>query len=88
MTIPCFGALCEGSGIFWFFQITNWELMVKSLNGCGITQHWWLFVAGLTNVHFRLEATDVTKGETKIYFNYPGPPAPAITDTRAFATCP
>jgi Concanavalin A-like lectin/glucanases superfamily len=88
MTIPCSGAICEGSGIFWFFQDTNWELMVKSLNACALNDYWWLFTAGLTNVHFRLEVTDVTKGETKIYFNYPGPPAPAITDTSAFATCP
>ena len=88
MTIPCFGPICEGSGIFWFFQNTNWELMVKSLNGCALTNHWWLFTAGLTNQHFRLEVTDVTRGESKIYFNYPGPPAPAITDTMAFATCP
>jgi hypothetical protein len=88
MTIPCAGPLCLGSGIFWFFQNTNWELMVKSLNGCAITNRWWLFNAGLTNLYFRLEVTDVTKSETKIYFNYPGPPAPAITDIFAFATCP
>jgi hypothetical protein len=29
--------------------------------------------------------TDVLSGETKIYFNYQGPPAPAVTDTSAFA---
>jgi len=27
-------------------------------------------------------------GRTRCYFNYPGPPAPAVTDTDAFATCP
>ena len=26
------------SGIFWFFQDNNWELMVKALNGCGYQQ--------------------------------------------------
>jgi len=31
---------------------------------------------------------DVRAGVNKIYFNYPGPPAPAVTDTNAFATCP
>lgn len=88
MTIPCGGPICENSGIFWFFQDVNWELMVKVLNGCTITNHYWVFNAGLTNVFFRLEVTDVANAETKIYFNYQGPPAPAITDTSAFATCP
>jgi hypothetical protein len=87
-TIPCDGPVCESSGIFWFFQNINWELMVKVLNACAINNRWWVFNAGLTNQYFRLEVTDVTDGETKIYFNYPGPPAPAITDIQAFATCP
>jgi hypothetical protein len=89
MTVPCAGGgLCNNSGIFWFFQVENWELMLKVLNGCGITHHWWVFNAGLTNVFFRLEVTDVMSANTKIYFNYPGPPAPAIADTSAFAVCP
>jgi hypothetical protein len=62
--------------------------MLKVLNGCGITHHWWVFNAGLTNVFFRLQVTDVMTAKSKIYFNYPGPPAPAITDTTAFAICP
>jgi len=32
---------------------------------------------------------EASTGITKIYFNYPGPPAPAVTDTTAFtAACP
>jgi len=77
-----------GSGLFWFFGSTNWEVMVKILNGCGLNNRWWVFSAATTNVFYRLEATDVTSGESKIYFNYPGPPAPAVTDTDALAVCP
>lgn len=77
-----------GSGLFWFFAPTNWEVMVKVLNGCGLNNRWWVFSAATTNVYYRLEVTDVTSGAQKIYFNYPGPPAPAVTDTDAFATCP
>jgi len=76
------------SGLFWFFSSNNWEVMVKVLNGCGLNNRWWVFSAATTNVFYRLEATDVRSGETKIYFNYPGPPAPAVTDTSALATCP
>jgi hypothetical protein len=78
----------EGSGLFWFFSATNWEVMVKAINGCGLNNRWWVFSAATTNVFYRLEVADVTTGESKIYFNYPGPPAPAVTDTSALAVCP
>jgi len=76
------------SGIFWFFSSDNWEVMVKSINGCGLNSRYWVFSAATTNVFYRLEAFDVQQGKQKIYFNYPGPPAPAVVDTGAFATCP
>lgn len=76
------------SGIFWFFAPTNWEVMVKVLNACVLNDRIWVFSAATTNVFYRLEAFDVEAGVNKVYFNYPGPPAPAVTDTGAFATCP
>lgn len=78
----------DNSGLFWFFSPANWEIMVKVLNGCGLNNRYWLFSAATTNVYYRMEVFDVRAGEQKIYFNYPGPPAPAVTDTGAFATCP
>ena len=76
------------SGLFWFFAPSNWEVMVKVLNACGLNDRYWVFSAATTNVFYRLEVFDVAEGAQKIYFNYPGPPAPAVTDTGAFATCP
>lgn len=76
------------SGIFWFFAPTNWEVMVKVLDGCVINDRKWIFSAATTNVFYRLEVFDVEHGVNKVYFNYPGPPAPAVTDTAALATCP
>jgi Concanavalin A-like lectin/glucanases superfamily len=73
-----------GSGIFWFFGLENWELMVKVLNACALNQSIWVFSAATTNVFYRLQVVDVRSGVTKVYFNYPGPPAPAVTDTVAF----
>jgi hypothetical protein len=78
----------QGSGIFWFFAAENWEVMVKAINGCGLNNRFWIFSAATTNVFYRLEVNDARAGAQKIYFNYPGPPAPAVTDTSAFATCP
>ncbi len=86
--LPCTGSGCGSWGIFWFFAPDNWEVMVKSINGCALNSRYWLFSAATTNVFYRLEAFDIRAGVNKVYFNYPGPPAPAVTDTNAFATCP
>lgn len=77
-----------GSGLFYFFSSDNWEVMVKAINACGLNDRYWIFSAATTNVFYRLEVNDVRSGRSKIYFNYPGPPAPAVTDTNAFASCP
>lgn len=76
------------SGLFWFFAPDNWEVMVKTVDGCGLNNRYWVFSAATTNVFYRMEVFDIRAGVNKIYFNYPGPPAPAVTDTNAFATCP
>lgn len=82
------GCANAGSGLFQFFSPNNWEIMVKALNGCGLNNRYWVFSAATTNVFYRMEVLDVQRGVQKIYFNYPGPPAPAVTDVNAFPTCP
>ncbi len=84
---PRWSSRTTGSGLFWFFSPNNWEIMVKAINGCGLNNRYWIFSAATTNVFYRMEVLDV-HGEQKIYFNYPGPPAPAVTDVNAMATCP
>jgi hypothetical protein len=74
----------SGSGIFWFVNPDDWEIMAKVLDGCSINSQWWVFSAATTNVFYQLYVIDVQTGQQKIYFNYQGPPAPAVTDTSAF----
>lgn len=81
------GVANQGSGLFQFFGADNWEILVKALNGCGLNGRYWVFSAATTNVFYRLDVTDVVGGKQKIYFNYPGPPAPAVTDVNAFLSC-
>jgi hypothetical protein len=81
------GCAQPGSGLFWFFSPANWELVVKAIDGCVLNRRWWIFSAAMTNVFYRLEVHDLADGAGRIYFNYPGPPAPAVTDTVAL-TCP
>jgi len=75
------------SGLFWFFDPTNWEVLLKVLDGCGVTDRFWVFAASTTDQGYVLTITDTLSGEVKQYVNQPGNPAPAITDTDAFATC-
>lgn len=86
MAVP-FGA---DSGSFWFFSPTNIELDVKVLDGCvpSLGNHYWVFAAGLTDVHVVLTVTDTKTGDVRTYINPQGTVFQPITDTKAFATCP
>ncbi len=76
------------SGVFWFFAPTNWELMVKVLDGCGVNQRHWVFFGAATNQGFTLAVTDTRTGEVKTYVNPVGTVSPIVTDTSAFVACP
>ncbi|HVS64437.1 MAG TPA: vanadium-dependent haloperoxidase [Thermoanaerobaculia bacterium] len=78
----------DDSGIFWFFDDSNWELMVKVLDACVVNDHYWVFAAGTTNVEYTLRVRDTTTGELRVYENALGVSSPATTDTEAFASCP
>lgn len=72
------------SGLFWFFDRKNWEVLVKVLDGCSINGADWVFAASATDLGFDIEVTDTTTGEIRRYTKSPGAPAPAMTDTAAF----
>ncbi len=76
------------SGLFWFFDAANWEMLVKVLDGCSVNGHYWVFAAATTNVEYTLTVTDTETGQVQSYFNKLGVSSPAITDSSAFATCP
>ena len=76
------------SGLFWFFNGDNWEMLLKVLDGCAVNDHYWVFFAATTNVGFTLTVTDTEAPAQKVYVNPLGHRADAVTDTAAFATCP
>lgn len=78
------------TGLFWFYSPTNFEVMVKVLDGCGINNRWWVFAGALTDQAYRLLIGDTKNAGLglKVYSNPQGTAAPAINDTNAFATCP
>jgi poly(3-hydroxybutyrate) depolymerase len=85
---PVAGAVSPDSAVLWFFDPSNWELLVKVLDGCGLNQRVWVFAAATTNVAYTLTVTDTVTGKVKTYQNPAGRAAAAVTDTDAFATCP
>ena len=74
----------EDTGLFYFFDKANWELMVKVLDGCALNGHYWVFGSASTDVEFRLEVTDTQTNSTRTYVNPLGQTAQAIADINAF----
>ncbi|MCP4657070.1 MAG: hypothetical protein GY856_16795, partial [bacterium] len=78
----------DDSGLFWFFDADNWEMLVKVLDGCAVNERYWVFSAATTNVEYTLRVTDTQTDIAREYRNPLGTSAPAVTDATAFATCP
>jgi plastocyanin len=78
------------SGLFYFVDPSNIEMLIKVLNACvpALGNHYWVFYAATTNVQFTLTVTDTQTGQVKVYFNPLNQAATPVQDTSAFATCP
>jgi hypothetical protein len=76
------------SGLFYFFEADNWEMLVKVLDACDVNGAFWVFAAATTDLEFTLRVTDSQTGGAVEYHNAAGVPAAAITDTAAFRVCP
>jgi hypothetical protein len=74
------------SALFYFFNRSNWELMVKVLDGCAINGHYWVFAAASTDVAFEVTVKE-EGGRTFEVRNRLGQPAAAINSITAFS-CP
>ncbi len=77
----------DDSGLLWFFEADNWEMLIKVLDACHVNDRYWVFAAATTTVEYTLTITDTALGTAAEYFNPMGNAAAAITDTDAFATC-
>jgi fibronectin type III domain protein len=86
-----FGApfLAGDSGLFWFFEPDNLELVVKVLDACAVQApgggRYWVFAGPATNLQYVLTVTDTRTGSVRVYFHPRGAPPIAVTDTDAFS---
>ena len=74
----------NNSGLFYFFDPDNWEMLIKVLDGCAINGHHWVYSAAATDLGLDITVTDTATGSTWSYEKEPGPPAAAITESKAF----
>jgi len=82
--LPVLGAfLTDQSGVFWFGQPSNLELIVKLHDGRSANGHFWVFWGGATNQNFRLFVTDTETGDSWS-LNHGGGAFTADADTAAF----
>jgi hypothetical protein len=46
------------SAVFYFSSSSNWEVVAKVLNGCGVNNKYWIFGAGATSLAYSLHVKD------------------------------
>lgn len=78
-TIP----MTADTGGFWFFASTNYELLVKVLDGRGVNGSYWVFYGALSDVEYTITVTDTKTGAKKVYSNSQGTMA-SKSDVNAF----
>ena len=71
------------SGMFWFFDPANVELIIKVLDARGVNGRYWVFFGALSNVEFTINVTDTVTGAVRSYDNPSGTFA-SRGDTDAF----
>jgi hypothetical protein len=80
-------ALTADTGYFWFFSDANLEVVLKVLDACSLSNTFWVFAGGLTDVGTVITVTDKLTGVSRTYTNRQGTPFAPVQDTNAFATC-
>ncbi|MXW00271.1 MAG: hypothetical protein F4X59_00160 [Holophagales bacterium] len=64
-------ATSDESGLFWFFDPANLELVVKVLDGRVLNGHYWVFYGALSDVEYWVTVRDTVGGLNRTYHNPP-----------------
>ena len=68
------------SGLFTFFDSSNWEVLVKVLDGCELNGHYWVLIASATDLAHRVL---VDFGGVEASYAIDEGLGPAVIDTKA-----
>lgn len=61
----------DESGLFWFFEPENIELVVKVLDGRARNDRYWVFLGALSDVEYWITVRDAETGASQTYHNPP-----------------
>lgn len=53
------------SGLFYFYDRNNWEVLLKVLEGCDINGHHWVYAASASDIGMTLVVRDTTLPDTR-----------------------
>ncbi|MDE2923302.1 MAG: fibronectin type III domain-containing protein [Acidobacteriota bacterium] len=76
--------LTGDTGLYWFFEPSNVEMVLKVLDGCGVNGHRWVFAGGLTDVGVTMTVTDTETGKVQTFGNPVGTPFQPVQELKAF----
>ncbi|HSS78529.1 MAG TPA: fibronectin type III domain-containing protein [Thermoanaerobaculia bacterium] len=62
----------DQTGLFWFFDASNIELIVKMIDGRGLNGFFWTFYGGLSDQEYWITVADTQTGASRTYHNDPG----------------
>ena len=79
-----YGLDSSQSGLLYFFERDNAEVLIKVLDGCGVNGHRWVFVAPVTDLAFNLVVESPDGGRRWTHTNRLGQTADAASDVAAF----
>ncbi len=71
------------TGVFWFVDATNLELMIKVLDGRGVNGKFWVYYGALSDLEYTITVTDTETGQRRTYHNARNNLA-SRADTEAF----
>ena len=76
--------ISDESGLFWFFDPANIELVTKVLDGSRLNGHYWMFFGALSDVEYWLTLRDTAVGGSQRTYHNPPKEICGQSDTRAF----
>jgi hypothetical protein len=75
--------LNDQTGLFWFFDAANVELVAKMVDGRAVNGKFWFFYGALSEVQYDVRVTDTSDGSFRTYHNAAGNLC-GMGDTSAF----
>ena len=78
-----YGLGSRESGLLYFFDRDNSEVLIKVLDACAVNNHRWVFVAPVTTLAFNLRVDETATGE---YWEHKNPRGGATATTKSDIT--